>query len=174
MKKEELFGSYTRNNTKLLTSYMEQMDKELKKYYNFGKPFFRYKENFSFDKELINKKLNYKPMQSKKIYKQLSKYFQNLPNWINPGTMINVIPPVNLVGLAPSTIASMYNPNFAQDSYSGLLLMCEMEVSKYISDLVGWKFNNSKGIFTFGGTGTNMYATKIALSKADTFSLNNG
>ena len=174
MKKEEIFGSFKNNNTNLLVKYIKEMDKELQKYYQFGTPFFKYETNFSFSKNLVDKTLNYHPIEISDLYKSLAEYFQNLPNWINPGTMINVIPPVNLIALAASTIANMYNPNFAQDSYSGLLLMCELEVSKYLSDLIGWNWHNSHGVFTFGGTGTNLYATKIALTKADPNSLHNG
>ena len=61
----------------------------------------------------------------------------------------------------------MYNPNFAQDTYSGMLITSEFEVSKYLCDLIGWNWKKAHGTFTFGGKGTNLYATKIALNKVD-------
>lgn len=98
--------------------------------------------------------------------KHIAPLFQNLPNWSNPGTMINVIPSVNLVGLACSAYSSMYNPNFVQDTFCGLLITAELEVVKYISDLVGWNWELTHGIFTMGGLSTNLYPAKIALAKA--------
>ena len=59
------------------------------------------------------------------------------------------------------------NPNFAQDTYAGFSILSELEVVKYISDLIGWNYEKSIGVFTFGGKATNLYATKIALSKCD-------
>ena len=61
----------------------------------------------------------------------------------------------------------MYNPNFAQDTYAGNVIMTELEVTKYVSDLVGWNYMKTYGTFTFGGKGTNLYATKVAINKAD-------
>ena len=174
MKINEYFGNYKENNLNQLISYMEKLDNKLDKYYNFGKPFFKGEYKLKYGEFLEQKKLNKNSLTSEDVFNYIAPYFKNIPNWNNPGTMINVIPPVNLISLAVSNIASMYNPNFAQDTYAGMLITSEMEVSKYLSNLVGWNWKHTHGVFTFGGKGTNLYATKIAINKADPNVKNNG
>ena len=161
------FGTYKKNNFFLLKKYMIYFNNELEEYYNFGKPFFKGKYKLNYGNFLKNKELNKKPIEPKKVFKYLAPYFENIPNYNNPGTMINVIPPANLISLAVTNIMNLYNPNFAQDTYAGMLIKSELEVSKYLSDLVGWNYKKTYGTFTFGGKGTNLYATKVAINKAD-------
>ncbi|MFA7300942.1 MAG: pyridoxal-dependent decarboxylase [Candidatus Shapirobacteria bacterium] len=167
MKLSTYFGSYKKSNTKQLIKYISILEKKVEKYYNFGKPFF--KGNFKLNyKEYLQKcELNYNSMTPENTFDYISPLFQNLPNWNNPGTMINVIPPVNLISMASISFAGLYNSNFAQDTYAGLLIAAELEVAKYISDLVSWNWQKSYGVFTFGGKGTSLYATKIALNKCN-------
>lgn len=164
---EELFGNYNKNNIDLLLSNLKKLDDELNAYYNFSYPFFKGEYDVDFFKYLKGCKLNYKGMSIEDSMKYVANLYQNVPNWNNPGTMINIIPPVNLAALATSTISNMYNSNFAQDTYAGYLIASELEVVKYISNLVDWDWKKSGGVFTFGGKGTNLYASKIALNKAD-------
>ncbi|MBR2787487.1 MAG: hypothetical protein IKD76_08495 [Clostridia bacterium] len=163
---ERYFGDYKKDNIEKLNAYISALNSQVKKYYNFGKPFFKGEHTLNYKEYLENCQLNEHPMAPTEIFEYISPLYQNLPNWNNPGTMINVIPPVNLVSMASMSLTELYNPNFAQDTYSGLLITAEMEVVKYISDLVNWNWENSFGVFTFGGKGTNLYATKIALTKA--------
>lgn len=161
------FGDYKKSNTKRLLSYISALNKNVEKYYNFGKPFFKGNYKLNYKDYLQKCELNNDSMTPEETFSYISPLFQNVPNWINPGTMINVIPPVNLVSAASVSFLSLYNANFAQDTYAGLLITSELEVTKYISDLVGWNWTQSYGTFTFGGKGTSLYATKIALSKSD-------
>jgi len=167
MKIEEYFGDYKTNNFDRLIEYMKHLDNNLIEYYNFGKPFFKGEYELQFLKYLENRNLNFESLSNEEVFAYISPYFKNIPNWNNPGTMINVIPPVNLISLSVSNIANMYNPNFAQDTYAGMLITSELEVSKYLSELIGWDWKKSYGTFTFGGKGTNLYATKVAINKAD-------
>lgn len=174
MKLNKYFGSYKKNNFFLLRKYMTFFNNELNKYYNFGKPFFKGSYKLNYGDFLKNKKLGVDSELPEQVLKYIAPYFENIPNYNNPGTMINVIPPVNLVSLAVSNIMNLYNPNFAQDTYAGMLINSELEVSKYLSDLVGWDYKNTHGTFTFGGKGTNLYATKVAINKADPQAMLNG
>ena len=167
MKIDEYFGDYKDNNLDRVITYMKNLDEKLEEYYNFGKPFFKGDYQLKYEEFLEKRSLNDKSLNNKEVFDYIAPYFKNIPNWNNPGTMINVIPPVNLISLAASNIANMYNPNFAQDTYAGMLITAELEVSKYLSELVGWDWKNTHGTFTFGGKGTNLYATKVALNKID-------
>ena len=174
MKIDKYFGSYKKNNFILLKEYMSFLDNELNEYYNFGKPFFKGNYELNYGDFLNEKQLNKESMNPKDVLKYIAPYFENVPNYNNPGTMINVIPPVNLVSLSATNIMNLYNPNFAQDTYAGMLIKSELEVSKYISDLVGWNYQKTHGTFTFGGKGTNLYATKVAINKIDKEVYKNG
>lgn len=171
---ENLFGSYEKNNLDNLIDKLRLFDKNLSDKYNFGYPYFKGNFDIDFYKYLEKCQLENKGLDDNQTMHYLSYLFQNIPNWNNPGTMINIIPPVNLESLAISTVASMYNANFAQDTYAGYLIASELEVVKYISDLVAWNWKKSGGFFTFGGKGTNLYASKIALNKTDKNILNRG
>lgn len=100
------------------------------------------------------------------VLNEFSQMFKRSVMWENPGALINVTPPANIVSIVTSFYASMYNPNFAQDESSGYLMTTELLVSKYLSELVGWDCSKSRGIFTFGGKGTNLYAAKIGIKKS--------
>ncbi|MCL2477088.1 pyridoxal-dependent decarboxylase [Candidatus Bathycorpusculum sp.] len=100
------------------------------------------------------------------VLKQLSKYFQRAVQWENAETMLNITPPANLVSIASSAYASLFNPNFAQDEPSGYLLATELVVTKFLAELVGWDVKKAGGVFTFGGKGIGLYAGKIGLVKA--------
>ncbi len=161
------FGSYKKSNLNYLIKLIKQYEKAIDKYTNYAKPFFKGSEDFNYMEYIQNCELNFDHMNPQDVFQYISPMYQNIPNWINPGTMINVIPPVNLASLAGICFTNIFNPNIAEDQYSGRLLTSELEVSKYLCDLIGWDWKNSHGIFTFGGKGTNLYATKIALNKAD-------
>lgn len=171
---EEYFGDYKKSNIDILNKYVSILDSKVSKYYNFGKPFFKGEHKLEYEKYLQNCKLNYNSLTATQTFEYIAPLYQNIPNWNNPGTMINVIPPVNLISMAGMSFTELYNPNFAQDTYAGLLITTEMEVTKYISDLLTWNWKKSFGIFTFGGKGTNLYATKIALTKACPETLDSG
>lgn len=168
------FGSYKKSNVNYLIKLIKQYEKAVNKYTNYGKPFFKGKVPFKYMEYIQNCELNYEPMNPEEVFEYISPLYQNLPNWNHPGTMINVIPPVNLASLAGTCFSNLFNPNFAEDHYSGKLLASELEVSKYLSQLIGWNWEKAHGIFTFGGKGTNLYATKIALNKADPDNISNG
>ena len=104
--------------------------------------------------------------QPDEVITQLSKYFQRAVQWENAETMINITPPANLVSIASSAYANLFNPNFAQDEPSGYLLATELVVTKFLAELVGWDTKKAGGVFTFGGKGIGLYAGKIGLVKA--------
>lgn len=171
---ENLFGSDNDNSLENFIGKLNLLDECLYDKYNFGYPYFKGTYDINFYEYLKKCQLENNGINDRGLMKYMSNLFQNIPNWKNPGTMINIIPPVNLDALAVSTMASMYNANFAQDTYAGYLIASELEVVKYISDLVDWDWKKAGGFFTFGGKGTNLYASKIALNKTNKDILNHG
>ncbi len=166
MKSEKYFFKNKTLETEHAMSIISELNKEVNKYINEeNMPLLdgKIKSYNSFTK---NKHLPLKSSDVSKVIKDFSKMFQRSVLWENPGTMINITPPSNIVSTALAFYAALYNPNFAQDESSGYLMTTELIVSKYLSELVGWNVNNSRGIFTFGGKGTILYATKIGIKKA--------
>ena len=163
---KKYFGSYQKSNTAYVKKLIDLFEKAIEPYRTYGKSFFGGSTTFKYSDYLEGCCLNEESMEPKEVFDYVAPLFQNLPNWNNPGTMINVIPPVNLLSLVGTVYTNMLNPNFAEDHYSGRLLAAELELSKYLSNLVGWDWKKSHGLFTFGGKGTNLYATKIALNQA--------
>ena len=163
---KKYFGTYKKSNTKYVKKLINIFEKSIEPYRNYDSCFFNGSTEFKYLDYLETCQLNQKTMEPEDVFNYVAPLFQNIPNWNNPGTMINVIPPVNLLSLVGSLYTNMFNSNFAEDHYSGRLLACELEVGKYLSELIGWNWKQSYGLFTFGGKGTNLYATKIALNNA--------
>ena len=161
------FGSVEKSRIGLLNFYQKELDERLSQLHDYQHPLTSGTYSIDVFHYLEDKKLNTEAMSPEAVMDYMMYYFNNLPDWSYPGTMINVIPSVNVLSAAVSGIAEFFNPNCAQDTYSGNLLLAELEVIKYMSDLIGWDWTMSTGVFTFGGTGTNLYATKLALLNAD-------
>ena len=94
------------------------------------------------------------------------KYFNGLSNWNHPKTVANVVPSPTIVSAAASTVSALQNPNIIWDEYSHNIAKAEVEVSAIMANLFGWDSDKAVGIFTFGGTGCNLYGAKIGITKA--------
>jgi L-2,4-diaminobutyrate decarboxylase len=94
--------------------------------------------------------------------------------WGHPRAQINVIPPPTIPGIIGSLLPSIYNPNLASEESSRLVALAEVEVSAMTADLVGYDPTEAGGVFTFGGTGTLLYAARIGLEKACPGSMKSG
>ncbi|MGZ0173556.1 MAG: pyridoxal phosphate-dependent decarboxylase family protein [Planctomycetales bacterium] len=100
------------------------------------------------------------------VTRQLVDHLSGVFVWGHPRAQINVIPPPTIPGIIGSLLPSIYNPNLASEESSRQVALSEVEVSAMTSDLVGYDPAESQGVFTFGGTGTLMYAARIGLEKA--------
>lgn len=96
----------------------------------------------------------------------LVSYLQGMTIFGHPRTQQNVIPPPTIPSLIGVLIASLYNPNIAWDEYSHLVALAEVEVVGMTTQMVGYDPEQATGVFTFGGTGTTLYAVKLGLEKA--------
>ncbi|MBU0570182.1 hypothetical protein KKB40_05415 [Patescibacteria group bacterium] len=84
----------------------------------------------------------------------------------NPYMVKNLIPNASLVSLVTDLAVSIYMPNAVSGEDSGQVLLAEIACASAISKLAGMDPQKSAGVFTFGGTGTEIYALKIGLMKA--------
>ncbi len=85
----------------------------------------------------------------------------------HPYMLKNVIPLPAWTYFAGNTVASIYMPNGVTGEDAANSVNAELKVAKVYSELAGYDPTRSGGLFTFGGTGTNLYAFKMGISKAD-------
>ena len=159
-----LFGSFDVRATDEVLKKMASIEKLRSQAEARPNPYSLFSFNY-FD-YLNGKTMNEDGMNFDQIAEELVTLFQGLPNWNNPETLLNVIPPPNIPALAASMYTKMFNANISQDKYFGMLLASELEVVKYLADLIEWEWTEAMGTFTFGGKGTSLYAFKYALNRA--------
>jgi glutamate/tyrosine decarboxylase-like PLP-dependent enzyme len=100
------------------------------------------------------------------VVRELVKYLEGMFIWGHPRSQINVIPPPSVASIIGVLLSATYNPNLCSDESARRFAEAEVYVSSAVADLVGYDPRQSAGIFTFGGTGTLLYAVKIGLEKA--------
>lgn len=171
---EKYFARNKTEGTKKITSALLELDEKVNEFIkNENMPILDGKIEL-YNKLLKEKNLPKNANEISKVLTDFSKLFQRSVLWENPGTMINITPPSNIVSIVTALYTALYNPNFCQDESSGYLMATELIVSKYLSEMVEWDVSKSRGIFTFGGKGTNLYATKIGIKKAIPNVIDNG
>lgn len=106
------------------------------------------------------------PQTLEEVTTRLVQHLSGCFIWGHPRAQINVIPPPTIPSIIGGLLPSIYNPNLVSEESSRQVALAESEVTGIISNLVGYDAQESQGIFTFGGTGTLLYAVKVGLEKA--------
>jgi glutamate/tyrosine decarboxylase-like PLP-dependent enzyme len=101
------------------------------------------------------------------VLPSLTKELEGLVNTNHVRMHKNVIPLPAWTYFAGNLAASLYMPNGVTSEYAGNAVNAEIAVAKVYAELAGYDSSQSGGLFTFGGTGTNLYAFKMGVSKAD-------
>jgi glutamate/tyrosine decarboxylase-like PLP-dependent enzyme len=99
------------------------------------------------------------------LTKLLTDYCIGMPIWAHPNAQANVVPLSSIPSIMAFIAAAIYNPNIVSDEYAGRFGQAEIQAITLVSDLVGYDSRRSGGLFTFGGTGTNLYGCKLGLEK---------
>ena len=97
---------------------------------------------------------------------ELVAQFRGLPIWGHPRAQMNVVSCSSIASIIGVLLPAIYNPNLVSDDTAHGILEAEVRVTAMASDLVGYDPDTADGLFTFGGTGTNLYGVKIGLEKA--------
>ncbi len=84
----------------------------------------------------------------------------------HPGVQMNVVPPPSIASIIGALLPSIYNPNLVSDDTSQKVAVAEHRVAAMAAALVGYDPALSRGVFTFGGTGTTLYGVRIGTEKA--------
>ena len=97
---------------------------------------------------------------------ELVDQFRGLPIWGHPWAQMNVVSCSSIASIIGVLLPAIYNPNLVSDDTSHGVMEAEVRVTAMAADLVGYDPDVASGLFTFGGTGTNLYGVKIGLEKA--------
>lgn len=99
------------------------------------------------------------------VIRDVAAYLEGIPIWGHADTQENVIPPTTIPSICGILGAAIYNPNVIWDAYSHRVAQAEVEAISMVAALIGYDPARAGGVFTFGGTGTNLYGVKIGLEK---------
>lgn len=83
----------------------------------------------------------------------------------HPFMLKNIIPTPSVAALVTHFAVSSLMGNGVTGEDSGDVLLAEIACASAIAKLAGFNPNTAGGIFTFGGTGTLLYAIKIGITK---------
>lgn len=106
------------------------------------------------------------PQTLEEVSAQLVDRLSGMFIWGHPRSQINVVPSPTIPSIIGGMLPSIYNPNLCSDESSRGVAATEIEATAMTADLVGYDAARAGGVFTFGGTGTLMYAARIGLEKA--------
>ncbi|WP_340819516.1 pyridoxal-dependent decarboxylase [Methanolobus sp. WCC4] len=100
--------------------------------------------------------------------------YEGINIWGHPLMQSNVVPPTTALSIVAATLAARYNENSISDDYGVSAARSEIMAIAMLADLIGYDTTKAGGIFTFGGTGCNLYGARIGIEKADPDSKNTG
>ncbi|MBS3168587.1 hypothetical protein J4216_05650 [Candidatus Woesearchaeota archaeon] len=123
------------------------------------------KESIDYNQIIKNSKFPEKSLPEKYVVKEILKNYQNVINVAHPLTQVNVNPPPTNLSIVMSSITAKYNENGVWDFLGHSAAISEMLTISMLADLIGYNKSNTGGIFTFGGTASNLYAGRIGISK---------
>jgi glutamate/tyrosine decarboxylase-like PLP-dependent enzyme len=112
------------------------------------------------------KRLADSPRTLEDVSAELVDYLSGLFIWGHPRAQINVVAPPTIPSIIGGLLPSIYNPNLVSDESSRQVAVAEVEAVAVTAALLGYDPQRAGGVFTFGGTGTLLYAVKIGLEKA--------
>jgi L-2,4-diaminobutyrate decarboxylase len=101
------------------------------------------------------------------VLAELVSLYDGTINRIHPLTQENVLPPPTKLSIVAGALAEKYNENSIWDFYGPGAAIAEVKAAAMMADLIGYDKTKSGGIFTFGGTGCNLYGARIGIEKAD-------
>ena len=108
------------------------------------------------------------------VSRELVDHLEGMFIWGHPRSQINVIPPPCIPGILGTLLPAIYNPNICGEEASRGVAFAEAEVISMTAALMGYDPKRSGGVFTFGGTGTLLYAIRLGIEKALPGTFQNG
>lgn len=92
-------------------------------------------------------------------------YFWGTDSWSSPLHLENVKGPANYASLVGALACLLKNPNLCTDTYSQRSNELEVKAVTALANLLFYHTEDPWGVFTMGGTISNLYGAKIGLEK---------
>lgn len=92
-------------------------------------------------------------------------YFWGTDSWSSPLHLENVRGPANNASLIGAIACLLKNPNLCTDRYSQRSNELEVKAITALANLIFYHTNDPWGVFTIGGTISNLYGGKIGIEK---------
>lgn len=115
-------------------------------------------------KKALKSRLQEQSRELNPVLDDLVGYLSGSTLWGHPCVQQNVVPPATIASLIGALLAGLVNPNMSWDEYAQGLAVAEVETCAIAAELVGYDPEKAGGVFTFGGTGTTLYAVRAALT----------
>ncbi len=148
-----------------ITNLLYQALDELKKQHHgtiIGK-----KQPIDYQALFRNSQFPQQMQEETEVLKAILDLYQGVGLWGHPQMQSNVIPHPTRISVVTEALAARYNENSIWDHYGMSAARSEVMAIGMLADLIGFDKTKAGGIFTFGGTGCNLYASRIGIEKAD-------
>ncbi len=93
-------------------------------------------------------------------------FFNGIPNWRSAKLQYNICAPVNSIAQVILSLSQELNIHNISTDFAGDCLQAERIISEMMGSLIDLPKDKVRGLFSFGGTASNMYAMKLAINKA--------
>lgn len=101
-------------------------------------------------------------------------YFWGTDGWSSPLHLENVRGPANYASFIGAVACLLKNPNLCTDTYSQRSNELEVKAITALANLIFYNTQDPWGIFTLGGTHSNMYGARIGIEKVIPGAMRNG
>ncbi|SMP50321.1 Pyridoxal-dependent decarboxylase conserved domain-containing protein [Neorhodopirellula lusitana] len=92
-------------------------------------------------------------------------YFWGTDGWSSPLHLENVKGPANYASLVGALACLLKNPNLCTDTYSQRSNELEIKAITSLANLLFYHTDDPSGVFTMGGTTSNLYGAKIGIER---------
>ena len=119
----------------------------------------------NYDTAQANPEIHVLPGNLKDARDAVFPYFWGTDGWSSPLHLENVRGPANYASLVGALACLLKNPNLCTDTYSQRSNELEVKAITSLANLIFYHTQDPWGVFTIGGTISNMYAAKIGIEK---------
>ncbi len=119
----------------------------------------------NYDTAQANPEIHMLPGNLKDARDAIFPYFWGTDGWFSPLHVENVKGPANYASLIGALACLLKNPNLCTDTYSQRSNELEVKAITALANLVFYRTQDPWGVFTIGGTISNLYGAKIGVEK---------
>jgi len=119
----------------------------------------------NYDTAQANPEIHVLPGNLKDARDAVFPYFWGTDGWSSPLHLENVKGPANYASLIGALACLLKNPNLCTDTYSQRSNELEVKAITTLANLVFYKTRDPWGVFTIGGTISNLYGARIGIEK---------